>query len=148
MKALWVTLVFSVSISLAAAADAPAKKAKARGIASDHDVAAETVISCGGTEPFWDVEFKKTADGKYTSSYNLAGTNHPAKGEWTAAPMRGTTGAYGLAFHAKQGGDLAIVVNDPHCSDNMSDNTYAYEVFFQRGKEVFYGCCKKTGGPE
>ncbi len=92
-------------------------------------------LSCGGTEPFWDLEIKGS-----TVTYN----GFFADETTTKEEIVSKTNAAGLAD------DFAFVIKTPNatativtgeCSDGMSDTIYSQHIMYTTADSVLYGCC-------
>ncbi len=96
------------------------------------------VMSCGGTEPFWDATINLD-NGKVTIADPFNEKGATIKTVITSAV--GTSGDY--AFVAKGKYTSLVVMNNSTCTDGMSDETYTHSVMMIGYKsQPWFGCCK------
>lgn len=101
-------------------------------------IAAEEVISFGGTEPFWGGSISGT-ELTYTTPENIEGT--------TIAIER-FTGQGGLGFAGMlDGQSFDLLVTPGECSDGMSDRTYPFVATLKLGEEQRQGCAHTDRQP-
>jgi uncharacterized membrane protein len=153
MKLFFSIALLSLALTAQAQANHGGKHAKGqntRKIASNgnSDFSAEKTLDCTGTEPFWGLKLQQKGENKYEGTFTNPnegekGSRSPVK--LTSESFNGMAAAYG-GYLSDDKGAWAIIVQDPKCSDGMSDNEYAYEIFYKRGG-VFYGCCNVTHSP-
>jgi uncharacterized membrane protein len=101
---------------------------------------AQEVTSCGGTEPFWDldigpkqIQLRELGDRTMTMASRPAGT------------ARGYTADFLALYQGKvieeEGRYMNVMIKRASCSDGMSDIDYPFEVLVLSGTELLRGCC-------
>jgi uncharacterized membrane protein len=101
-------------------------------------IAADEVISFGGTEPFWGGSITGSAL-TYTTPQNIDGT--------TIAVER-FIGQGGLGFSGKlEGLDFDLLITQGECSDGMTDRTYPYVATLKLGRDLRQGCAHTDKQP-
>ena len=106
-------------------------------------IAADAVITLGGTEPFWGIEIQPGTRGQpialYTTPDNIEGR------EFAVARFSGNNG---LGFSGElDGAAVVIAVTPGECSDGMSDRTYPYIATVSLGETSLHGCGHTSDEP-
>jgi uncharacterized membrane protein len=93
-----------------------------------------TDMTCGGTEPFWNIQIT----GK-TLTYQSPTIPNTKLNILSATDAAGTPD--GLAKVIKTKYTTLTIVRGEDCTDAMSDQTYTHHAIYTYGANVFYGCC-------
>ncbi len=96
------------------------------------------VLSCVGTEPFWDIS---------TNATGLISFRDPlAEKRYTKASIKNAEGtAPGFAFQIEArdtaNGILKLNAVKTECNDGMSDTIYTYTTLVEIDGKILMGCC-------
>ena len=93
--------------------------------------------SCGGTEPFWDLEIQGN-----TLTFNKMMDEGTAKPEEILSRVNAHGTGHEFAFVVKTEKSTATIITG-ECSDGMSDNVYTNHIMLTTGDQVLYGCCNQ-----
>lgn len=92
-------------------------------------------LSCGGTEPFWDLEIKGN-----TVIYNSFFEDDSTTREAIISKTDGAGLAPDFAYVVKTANATATIITG-ECSDGMSDTVYEKHIMYTTATSVLYGCC-------
>lgn len=92
-------------------------------------------LSCGGTEPFWDLKL----EGK-TVTFNEFMADETTTKEEVTSRVDAHGYAPDFAFVVKTANATATIVTG-ECSDGMSDTVYEKHIMYTTKDSVLYGCC-------
>ena len=107
-------------------------------------IAPETAISAGGTEPFWNLAIPAAeADGTHQAVYST-----PEDIDGAPVTLTRFAGNNGLGFSGAIGETpLNVAITPGECSDGMSDRLYPYHASLSLGEETRFGCAYTSEEP-
>lgn len=103
----------------------------------DKPMTHQKLLSCVGTEPFWNIDIYKN---KVTVN-TLNGVNFTASVVFHGRAMNSPVGT--TITNAVSAGRSAVVITEKqYCNDGMSENNYAYKTLVLiNGNSAYSGCC-------
>ena len=97
-------------------------------------------LSCGGTEPFWDVTLRSSG-----AQYSDPVTDPVTLGFQSAMAPAGRTGFPVMLTYAGSGGSVQSIIRPLICNDGMSDREFGLsaDIVLQTatGTALYSGCC-------
>jgi len=101
-------------------------------------------LSCGGTEPFWDLAINNVTEGQAIFSALALDETHAYSIDWQSGQTARPDLAIGLGGSGANGRFSAVIRREA-CHDGMSDRNFGLDIdlFFHDGNEAsgFEGCC-------
>lgn len=104
-------------------------------------------LSCGGTEPFWDLAINNVTEGQAIFSALALDGTHAYSIAWQSGQTARPDLAIGLGGSGANGRFSAVIRREA-CHDGMSDRNFGLDIdlFLHDGNEAsgFEGCCSVT----